>query len=210
MDHMMPGMDGVTAMKELRSLDGEYYKKLPIIALTANAAAGVREQYLSAGFNDYLVKPVEIDELDSAVNRFIPAEKKVELSHEEKLGGGADGLEKPVIEGVDVDKGILQSGGVLADYYAVLEAFCDDVDGLLPKLKDSAGDPKTVSTGAHAVKGVAGTIGADEVSALAKELVEAGRSNDDGAINEKLPVFIEKLAALREEVGKAVSARQAR
>ncbi len=68
MDHMMPEMDGIETLHVLKKLDG--YTLPPIIALTANAIAGMKEMYLSEGFDDYLSKPINTNELDRIVNRF--------------------------------------------------------------------------------------------------------------------------------------------
>ena len=68
MDHMMPEMDGIETLHVLKKLEG--YKLPPIIALTANAIAGMKEMYLSEGFDDYLSKPINTNELDRIVNRF--------------------------------------------------------------------------------------------------------------------------------------------
>jgi CheY-like chemotaxis protein len=69
LDHKMHEVDGVEAMKILKSLNG--YRIPRIIALTANAVAGAREYYLNAGFDDYLSKPVDIQELDKLIKRNI-------------------------------------------------------------------------------------------------------------------------------------------
>lgn len=74
MDHMMAGMDGVEATSIIRSKDDEYYKKLPIIALTANVANGAREMFLSSGFNDFLAKPLELTALDRILRHHLPKE----------------------------------------------------------------------------------------------------------------------------------------
>lgn len=68
MDHMMPEMDGIETLHVLKKLDG--YELPPIIALTANAVAGMREMYLAEGFDDYLSKPIQVQELDRVVNKF--------------------------------------------------------------------------------------------------------------------------------------------
>ena len=69
MDHMMPEMDGVEAMKAIRAL-GEEYKKLPIVALTANALSESKDMLLNEGFDDYLAKPINVVELDRVINEW--------------------------------------------------------------------------------------------------------------------------------------------
>ncbi len=78
MDHMMPGMDGVEAMKKIRTLEGG--KKATIIALTANAISGAKQQYREAGFNDFLAKPIGAREMDSILRKYL----RKELIHEKE------------------------------------------------------------------------------------------------------------------------------
>ena len=70
LDHMMPKMDGIETLKALKdaSLTGD----TRIIALTANAVVGAREQYLDAGFDSYLSKPINISELESMLKKHLP------------------------------------------------------------------------------------------------------------------------------------------
>jgi len=72
MDQMMPEMDGIEAMKHIRSLGGRYAKDgaCKIIALTANAIAGVREQLLLEGFDDYLSKPINFKEMEETFRKY--------------------------------------------------------------------------------------------------------------------------------------------
>lgn len=76
MDHLMPVMDGVEAIKEIRGLEGEKYKKLPVIALTANTAKEQQEEYMQAGMSDYLSKPIDMTELYKKLCRWIPDKVK--------------------------------------------------------------------------------------------------------------------------------------
>ncbi|MDR1778170.1 MAG: transporter substrate-binding domain-containing protein [Clostridiales Family XIII bacterium] len=74
MDHMMPEMDGVEAVRIIRhEIDSDYAREVPIIALTANAIVGNEELFLANGFSDYLSKPIDILELDKVLRRWIPA-----------------------------------------------------------------------------------------------------------------------------------------
>jgi CheY-like chemotaxis protein len=68
LDDTMPNMSGVETLNRLRKLD--YYNS-PTIALTANALAGMREYYLSSGFDDYLAKPIEKNELNKILNKYL-------------------------------------------------------------------------------------------------------------------------------------------
>jgi signal transduction histidine kinase/ActR/RegA family two-component response regulator len=74
MDHMMPGMDGLDATRIIRNLGGRF-EEIIIIALTANAVSGVREQFLEAGMNDFLAKPIIISELQDILRKYLPVEK---------------------------------------------------------------------------------------------------------------------------------------
>ncbi|MCL2270886.1 MAG: ATP-binding protein [Treponema sp.] len=71
MDHMMPVMDGIITTGEIRKL-GQEYEKIPIIALTANAVSGMKEMFLANGFNGYLSKPIDMQELDSILKEWMP------------------------------------------------------------------------------------------------------------------------------------------
>lgn len=71
MDHMMPVMDGVETLKKIRSLPGERFKNLPIVALTANATNDARAMFLEEGFNGFLAKPLEIPELNRVLERWL-------------------------------------------------------------------------------------------------------------------------------------------
>jgi PAS domain S-box-containing protein len=69
MDIQMPEMDGVSAAAAIRALPGEH-GDAPIVAVTANAMVGDRERYLAAGFDDYLAKPLHLDELQQVIARW--------------------------------------------------------------------------------------------------------------------------------------------
>lgn len=73
LDHIMPKIDGVELMKVLKGLKG--YQIPPIIMLTANAITGVREEYLRQGFDDYISKPIDVNELDKVINKFFVVKK---------------------------------------------------------------------------------------------------------------------------------------
>ena len=89
MDVQMPEMDGPTATKEIRRLVGEV-RDIPIIALTANAMAGHREEYLAAGMNDYVSKPIEPTALFKAIARACGHDDVVPEAVDQLLGAIGD------------------------------------------------------------------------------------------------------------------------
>lgn len=71
LDHMMPEMDGVETLAKSRELTDNLCADTPVIALTANAIAGAREEYIRAGFHDYLSKPIEPKCLEEMLQKYI-------------------------------------------------------------------------------------------------------------------------------------------
>ena len=69
-DHMMPEMDGIETLSKIRE-KGDDYRSLPVIALTANAAPGVKDTYISLGFTDYLEKPVMAECLERIIKMYL-------------------------------------------------------------------------------------------------------------------------------------------
>jgi signal transduction histidine kinase/DNA-binding NarL/FixJ family response regulator len=82
MDHMMPGMDGIEAVRIIREeIDSDYARTIPIIALTANAIIGSEEMFLSTGFQAFLSKPIDSVKLDVILNKWVRnREKEAALS----------------------------------------------------------------------------------------------------------------------------------
>ncbi len=77
MDQRMPGMDGLTAMREIKKDEEGINKNTPVICLTADAVSGAKERYIADGFNDYLTKPIDSSALEAMVFKYLPKEKVV-------------------------------------------------------------------------------------------------------------------------------------
>ena len=75
LDHRMPKMDGVETLQEMKKLPDNLNKNTPVISLTANAISGAREQYIAAGFQDYLTKPINSIKLEEMIMKYLPPEK---------------------------------------------------------------------------------------------------------------------------------------
>jgi HPt (histidine-containing phosphotransfer) domain-containing protein len=211
----MPGMNGIEATEKIRQWEAAQDKKktagfsqgIPIIVLTANAIAGMREMFLEMGFNDYLSKPIDIAKLDEVIARWVPKEKQVEGLVERKVETGLQIL----IPGIDTQKGISLTGGYVQGYKQVLSQFCRDLEKRLPyfdKIPFGKGEQLTgdltgdfaihLAIHAHAIKSAAATIGADELSQAAAELEAAGKAWEVEKIRSRLPGFC---ADLKETLG---------
>ena len=83
LDQMMPGMSGEETLKEMNSLD--ILKDTPVIALTADAIIGAKENYIQRGFTDYISKPVKYRELELVLKEYLPAEKQLVKEHADDL-----------------------------------------------------------------------------------------------------------------------------
>jgi len=208
MDHMMPEMDGIETTAAIRSLEGERFSKMPIIALTANAVVGMREMFLENGLNDFLAKPIDVSKLDEMLSRWIPKEKRA-INNEQltkgklkeddaKLSDNNLNSSLPSIPGIDTTKGIAMTGGTLDAYRMVLNVFHEDAGErmtLLQTVPQADALPLFI-TQVHALKSASASIGAAELSAQAAGLEAAGKAGDMAFIRKNLPVFTENLAKL--------------
>ena len=210
MDHMMPGLDGLEATARIRALRGERFRALPIIMLTANAYAGMREMFLSKGLDDYLAKPIEISKLNEIMEKWVPREKRLKAGASGQAEAGpAFSLE---IDGLDTAAGLAATGGTEKGYWKVLEFYQRDAAERLGFFHNFAVRPAAESipsliTQAHALKSASASIGAAEISRTAFRLEQAGRRGDMAAVREQIGEFCEKLAALERTLEEALSAR---
>lgn len=190
MDHMMPEMDGVEATKIIRGMEGDYYQKLPIVALTANAVNGVREMFIQEGLNDFLAKPIETTALDRILRNYLPKEyiqAPTETNYAQNDRRKRN--RNPVSEAVmfDPDKGLMYTGGNVDAYCDILEMYAKKgpekrsyIDRLFEKK-----DWKNYVIEVHALKSTSLSIGAVKLSELAKELELAGKAGSYNVIEKK-------------------------
>lgn len=189
MDHMMPEMDGVEATRIIRSMNGEYYKKLPIIALTANAVNGAREMFKESDFNDFIAKPIELLALDRVLKKWIPADKIETLTSKDNttddLKNNSNNINKE--KHILVSKGLTYTSGNKDVYYEILEMFVQDGIEKIEQLNSYVEneDWKNYIIKVHALKSTSLTIGAVLLSEFAKKLELAGKSEDFGIIRKE-------------------------
>ena len=111
MDHMMPGMDGVEAMKRIRAIFGKDKKDVPVVALTANAVSTANEMFLREGFDAFLAKPIVITELERVLKKVLPKSRlTVEVPAADKKEASA-ALRNEEITGPEGSKGSASGSG---------------------------------------------------------------------------------------------------
>ena len=127
MDHMMPVMDGVETTQKIRALDDNFFRTMPIIALTANAVAGAKEIFVKAGMNDFVAKPIEIKDICAKIKRWLPSDLICKSEKPVDAPRLAEAAELPVIEGLNVEEGVKNSGSLelfinlLGDFYKLID-----------------------------------------------------------------------------------------
>ncbi len=211
LDHMMPKMDGIETMEKLRE-EGLVPEHTAIIALTANAVVGAREMYLSAGFDDYLSKPIGLKELQEKLVKYLPAEayKEAETTDDEIFEfepaedietkpDGDDGAALSHLRenGIDVDAGIGYAAGDMDFYFEILQDFCDGYPEKSRRLTDfyRESDLENYKVLIHAIKSNAASIGAKDLQAMAASLEQAASEDRPDLIQKDHEAFMERYEA---------------
>ena len=214
MDHMMPGMDGVEAMHRIKGQASKQNRELCVVALTANAISSAKEMFMAEGFDGFVSKPIEINELERVLKRVIPASKIVytedvpqsivSKKQEPKPAEPADPLTVLKNLGVDTDYGLDYCGGDM-DFYK--ELLLDYVDRKEEKLKEIDGyfqneDWENYEIRVHGTKSTSALIGAKDLSEKAKQLEFASKKDSMNVdfIKENHMKFFEDYKHLLDEI----------
>jgi len=176
MDVQMPVMDGLAATRRIRALPG--CADLPIVALTAHALAEDRDRCLEAGMNDYLTKPLDVDRLLTSLGQWLaPAAAAAKARLRVGIVPGPDhdaALKTDTFStpGLDVASALLRLGGNERLLLSVAAEFTRDYADSAVTLERliKKGNLDEARRLAHTIKGVAGNIAADALSAAARDL----------------------------------------
>ena len=212
LDHMMPEMDGIETLHELRKINTD----IPVLALTANAATGGESYYVSEGFQGYLSKPIDGRKLEEALKHYLPDELLLEPTPENLAAsssagasdalnsqssvytsGGDDGRGSSDAQSTGVPEWLLRTEGISVDegirccgspdaYVAALRTFYDTLSAKADEIAScySGEDWKLYTIKVHALKSSARIIGAEKLSRLAEDMENAGHAADIEAIRQ--------------------------
>ncbi len=203
LDHRMPEMDGIETLAEMKKMKGSMNDGVPVIALTANAVSGAREEYIQAGFVNYLSKPVDMRHLEQALLDYLPKSKIERVSLHvlsnvtEKSQPAADKEKLPM----DREQGIANCGSEEL-YRNVVEEFCSTAEEYAQKIEQTLGesDFKNYAIFVHSVKSSARTIGAVELAKMAASLELLALSPSPKGLEEKTPELISLLMRYRQQL----------
>lgn len=196
MDHMMPEMDGIETLHEIKRLAESMdfpNKDTPVVALTANAVAGAKEMYLAQGFEGFLTKPIQTERMEKMICKYLPKElvQTVEEADSDlKTENGTDEFERYLKQGVSVRNGLKHSKGDMEIYMELVRLFLRDKNKMeLLRQYLAEHNMKDYAIQVHALKGNARILGADKLADLAYEhemQSKAGQEEDVTAHWEEL------------------------
>ena len=208
LDHMMPEKDGIETLHEMQSWDDYPNKDTKKVCLTANAISGAREQYLAAGFDDYLTKPIDSAKLEEMLLEYLPEEKihapvnDIDTGDDE-LFGSEPTLPDFVgyIDEISTDAGVTNCGSV-EGYISALKTYAEMIGNHADETEKfwQAGDLASATIKIHAMKSTSRIIGAVAIGELAQSLENAGKAGDAETVGAGIGELLDRCRRLGQQL----------
>lgn len=215
MDQMMPEIDGIAAMKQIRQLNSYYAPggEGKLIVLTADAIRGVREHLLAEGFDEYLGKPMNLKQLERLLVQFLPADKiikkEVLLSNDAAYDEEVKEIShlQETLPSVNIKKGIELSGNSIQTYLQVLKINYSYAEKNLLEIKNFLEDKdyENYTIKIHSMKSTLKGIGAESLSEKAFAQEMAGKEKRYSYIDENYEAFRVQYLQLFKDIEKVLS-----
>ncbi|MBI3862018.1 MAG: response regulator, partial [Planctomycetia bacterium] len=197
MDVQMPELDGMQATSLIREQERDAGRgaHLPIIAMTAHAMKGDREQCLAAGMDSYVPKPIRVKELQAALSEFFGSPPEAAIGRSEPAGRSDLVDWQAALETVQGDRGLLK---------AVIDAVLAECPTLIVQLERdvAAGDAPGVRRAAHTIKGSLRTFESAQAAEFAEQIESAGRSGNLSGVPALVPGLKKVLDAVLQELSR--------
>lgn len=191
LDHMMPEMDGVETLKQLRKIYADSDRVHTIIAFTANAVSGAREMFLREGFDEFVSKPIESMEMERVLRKVLPkssivftdkdyVKKSKPQKTEKDYSKESDWLALLRDSGINVNAGMQYCKNDREFYQEVLIQFARNAAEKAAEINNfyKQKDFGNYQIRVHALKSSAKMIGADSLSELARKAEEASKNHN--------------------------------
>ncbi len=204
LDYRMPQMNGIETLNQLREKFPEKFKKTPVISLIASAVSGDKEKMIRAGFTDYLSKPVNIEEMERMMIRYLPSDSVILCDAEPVNNEDEDEellrLPKVIFDYPELvaEKGVEYCGDA-EDYLFALETFEVSVDAKADQIEENFRnrDYESLALNVHSLKSTSGAIGAASLSGKAKEMEAAAKACDQEALEKNIPLLLSEYRDLK-------------
>ncbi|SEK27211.1 Hpt domain-containing protein [Butyrivibrio sp. ob235] len=208
-DHRMPEMDGLETLAAMKKMEENLSVDAPCIALTANAGAGAREEYMAAGFDDYLSKPIDGGLLEDMLKTYLPSEKLILEEESEDVYDKDENDERQklykTIEGIDYEEA-LKNCGSLDILQNVIEEFHVSIDSKADNIERFAADNdyRNYTVAVHALKSSARLLGAMKLSEDAAYLEKCGNDESTEEIKGKTPELLALYRSYKDKLQPAI------
>ncbi|HAF26946.1 MAG TPA: hypothetical protein DCG85_06485 [Lachnospiraceae bacterium] len=207
LDHMMPEKDGIETLNEIKQMSSHPNQDTPVVCITANAIAGSRERYISAGFDDYMSKPLDPEKLEKMVRKHLKEELIKEVSEEAVRERNMESARKQsaeiekyaAVKGIDISVGIKNCGSI-EGYKPILNIFYDQIDKNIKDIERfyENSDWENYSIKVHSLKSSARTVGAMELGAAAESMEHAGKARNADYIRHNHEMLISDYALYKD------------
>ena len=175
MDIQMPVMNGLDATAEIRKRPDEYFKNVPIIAMSARAFQKDKDDCLKAGMNSYIAKPIDPKLMFAELAKYLPVAEQTAIAQTsnepETEPTSSDDSTVSLFQKVrhfDAAAGLYHSNDNRNLYFKILQGFVRDYDGKIQKLRAAFENSEfeELTRNIHTIKGLCGTIGSYHVQTL--------------------------------------------
>ncbi len=228
LDHMMPAPDGLETLEAIKNDPESKNKKTRVLVLTANAIAGSREMYLAAGFDDYLIKPIDSKKLLKTVKKYLP-ENKVHEKTEQEINADMEAKEnnenaiefapedtqKDVMDedklrrlmvsgiaGFDYQTAMTHCAGDKGLFIELLNDLCREAAEKAARMRDFVLDKKfdSYAIDAHSMKSNMATVGIMNMSERAKKHELAAKNNETEFIESDYEAYLKEYEVLCKKI----------
>lgn len=199
MDCQMPVMDGYAATGEIRGLEASEGRRIPIIAMTANAMSGDRQKCLDAGMDDYLSKPLKPQLIESTLRKWLQADAPGDAKITNQGVDPMNEVTAPVIDETVLSELMDIMGAEISD---LVQAYLEDAPKLIGAMRTAADheDVQGLIAPAHTLKSTSANLGALALSEMAKTVEHRARAGAIEGPQKRVSGIEQHFALVRQEL----------